>query len=104
MGKEDVTYVCVYMFVCVCVYIYTHTHTNIYIHIYIYICIYIIGFPGGSNHKESACNVGDPGSIPESRRSPGEGNGYLLLYCCLENSMDRGTWETAVHGVSKSRT
>ena len=49
------------------------------------------GFPGGSHSKESACNAGDPGSIPGSRRSPGEGNGYPLHYPCLENSMDRGT-------------
>ena len=50
-----------------------------------------MGFPGGSNSKESACNVGDLGLILESGRSPGEGNGYPLLYCCLENSMDRVT-------------
>ena len=46
------------------------------------------GFPGGSDGKESACNAGDPGLIPESGKSPGEGNGYPLQYC-LENSMDR---------------
>ena len=44
--------------------------------------------------KESACNVGDPGSIPGSGRLPGEENGYPLLYSCLENSMDRGAWQT----------
>ena len=44
------------------------------------------------NGKESACNVGDPGSIPGSRRSPGEGNGCPLQYSCMENSMDRGAW------------
>ena len=43
------------------------------------------GFPGGSNHRESACSAGDPGSIPESGRSPGEGNGNPLQYSCLEN-------------------
>ena len=48
------------------------------------------GFPPGSDGKESACSVGHPGSIPESGRSPGEGNGYPLQYSCLENSMDRG--------------
>ena len=42
-------------------------------------------FPGGAESKESACNVGDLGSIPESGRSPGEGNGYPLQYSCLEN-------------------
>ena len=48
-----------------------------------------MGFPGGSDGKESACSAGDLGSIPESGRSPGEGNGYPLQYSCLENSMDR---------------
>ena len=47
-------------------------------------------FPGGSDGKASACNVGDPGLIPGSGRSPGEGNGNLLQYSCLENHMDRG--------------
>ena len=51
-----------------------------------------LGSPGGSDGKESACSTGDPGSIPESGRSPGEGNGDPLQYSCLENSMDRGTW------------
>ena len=50
------------------------------------------GFPGGSEVKTSACSVGDPGSIPESRRSPGEGNGNPLQYYCLENPMDGGAW------------
>ena len=49
-----------------------------------------IGFPGGSDGKESACNAGDPGSIPGSGRSPGEGNGNPLQDYCLENPMDRG--------------
>ena len=49
-----------------------------------------MGFPGGSDGKESACNAGDPGSIPGSGRFPGEGNSNPLLYSCLENSMDRG--------------
>ena len=50
----------------------------------------IKGFPGGSDSKESACNVGHMNSIPGSGRSPGEGNGYALQCSCLENSMDRG--------------
>ena len=62
------------------------------------------GFPGGSEGKASACNVGDPGSIPGSARSPGEGNGHPLQYSCLENPMDRGAWQATVHGVAKSRT
>ena len=61
------------------------------------------GFPGGSDSKESACNAGDLGSIPGSGRSPGEGNGNPLQYFCLENSVDRGAWRAAVHGVKKSR-
>ena len=47
-------------------------------------------FPGGSEGKASACNVGDPGSIPGSGRSTGEGNGNPLQYSCLENPMDEG--------------
>ena len=54
--------------------------------------------------KESACNVGDLGSIPGSGRSPGEGNGNPLQYSCLENSMDGGAWWATVHGVAKSQT
>ena len=62
----------------------------------------ILGFPSGSDGKESACNAGDPGSIPGLGRSPGEGNGYPLQYSCLENPMDRGACCTSVHGVPKS--
>ena len=51
--------------------------------------ILIPGFPAGSDSKESACNAGDPSSIPGSGRSPGEGKGLSLQYSCLENSMDR---------------
>ena len=49
-------------------------------------------FPGGSNSKTSAYNVGDPGSIPGLGRSPGEGNGNPLEYSCLENPIDGGAW------------
>ena len=63
-----------------------------------------MGSPGGLEGKVSTCNAGDPGSIPESGRSPGEGNGNPLQYSCLENPMDGGAWEAAVHGVAKSRT
>ena len=55
-----------------------------------------MGFPGGSNSKETACNAGDPGSIPGSGRSLGEGNGSPLQYSCMENSMDRGAWQAIV--------
>ena len=53
--------------------------------------------------KESACNVGDLGLIPGLERSPGEGNGYPLQYSCLDNSMDRGAWQTTAHGVAKNQ-
>ena len=59
------------------------------------------GFPGGSDSKESASNAGDPGLIPGSGRSPGEGNGFPLQYSCLENSMDGGAWQAAVHEITK---
>ena len=64
---------------------------------YLYI-LYIYGFPGGSDSKESACNTGNPGLIPGSGRSPGEGNGNPFQYSCLENPMDRGAWQASVHG------
>ena len=60
--------------------------------------------PGGSDGKESVCNAEDPGLIPGSEKSPGEGNGYPLQYSCLKNSMDRGAWQATVHGVTKSWT
>ena len=56
-----------------------------------------MGFPGGSDGKESACNVGGPVSIPGLGRSLGEGNGYPLQYW-LDNSIDRGAWWATVHG------
>ena len=62
------------------------------------------GFPGGSDVKETACNAGDLGLIPESGRSPGEENGKPLQYSCLENPMVRGAWTATIHGVAKSRT
>ena len=58
----------------------THLHT------------WIGGFPGGSDGKESACNAGDLGSIPESGRYPGEEHGNPVQYSCLANPMDRGAW------------
>ena len=57
------------------------------------------GFPGGSDGKESACNVGDLGSVPGSGRFLGEGHVNPLQYC-LENSMDRGDWWVTAHGVT----
>ena len=60
--------------------------------------------PGSSDGKVSAYNAGDPGSIPGSGKSPGEGNGNPLQYSCLENPMDKGAWLATVHGVTKSQT
>ena len=68
----------------------------------------ILGFPGGSDGKKSACKGEDLGSIPGLGRCPGEGNGYPfqypLKYSCLENSTDRGAWQAIVHGVTKIQT
>ena len=63
-----------------------------------------MGFPGGLDDREFACNAGDLGSVSGSGRSPGEGNGYSLQYSYLESSMDRGALWTIVHGVMKSGT
>ena len=62
-----------------------------------------MGFPGGSDSKESACNAGDRGSIPELGRSSGEGNGYPLQYSWLESSMDRGAWRATAMGSQRLR-
>ena len=62
----------------------------------------VLGFPGGSEVNASACNVGDPDSIPGLGRSPGEGNAYPLQYSCLENSMNRRALWATVHGVAES--
>ena len=58
-----------------------------------------LGFPGGSDGKESAVNPRDLGSIPSLARSPGEGNGYPLQYSCLGNLMDGRAWRATIHGV-----
>ena len=71
-----------------------------FIYVPVYTCVYMyvyptpgfLGFPGGSDSKESICNAGDLGSILGSGRSPGEGKGYSLQCSGLENSMDRGAW------------
>ena len=61
-----------------------------------------LGFPGGSDGKESAYNVGYLGWIPRSGRSPGERNGDLLQHSCLENPMDRGAWWVPIHAITES--
>ena len=63
-----------------------------------------MGFPGGSDGKESACNAGNLGLIPGSEKSPGEGNGTPLQYSCLENPRDGEAQWAAVSGVARSRT
>ena len=65
--------------------------------------MFFLGFPGGSVSKESTCNARDPGLIPGSGRSPGEGNGNSPQCSCLENPMDRGAWQTTVPGVRRVR-
>ena len=82
------------MCVCVCVCVYTALLGR---------QVYVRGFPGDLDGKESACNTGDPGSIPGSGRSRGEGNGNPLQYSCLENSMDRGAWRATAWGVAQSQ-
>ena len=61
-------------------------------------------FPGGFYDKESTGNAGDPGSIPGSGRSPGEGNGNPFQYSCPENPMERGVWQATVREIAKSQT
>ena len=66
------------------------------------IYVYLLLIPGGSEVNASACSAGDPGSIPGSGISPGEGNGNPLQYSWLENPMDGRAWWATVHGVAKS--
>ena len=60
-------------------------------------------FTGGSDGKESACGVGDLGSVPALGRSPGEGKGCPLQYCFPGNPMDRGAWWATIHGDTKNQ-
>ena len=62
-----------------------------------------LGFPGGSDGKETACSTADLGSVLGSGRSPGEGNGNAIQSSCLENSMDGGAWRATVHEVTMSQ-
>ena len=68
------------------------------------IYIYLTVLPVESDGKEYGYNAGEPGSIPGSERLPGEGNSNPLQYSCLENPMDRATWQATVHRIAKSRT
>ena len=74
------------------------------VHLFLHVSLFWGNFPGGLVVKNLPANAGDVGSIPGWGRSPGEGNGNLLQYSCLENSMDRGAWQVTVHGVAKSWT
>ena len=63
-----------------------------------------MGFSGGLDGKKIACNVGNPGLIPELGRCPGEGDGYPLQCSCLENPRDGGAWWAAIYRVAQSQT
>ena len=67
-------------------------------------CMQSFDFPGGSGDEESACNVGELGSIPALGSFPGEGNGNPLQYSCLENPIDKGTWKATFHEVARRQT
>ena len=83
-------------------------HIPTSINLYLLFCqLTLEGFPGGAvlkNPPTNSGNAGDMGSIPESGRSPGGGNGNPFQYSCLENRMDTRAWQAAVHGVAKSWT
>ena len=75
-----------------------------YFLLYLSASLFDWGFLGGSDGKESSCNVGDPSSILQLGRSPGEGNGNPLQHFCLETSTTREAWQATVHGITKSQT
>ena len=81
---------CVFVHAHVCVCMHKYTHMSVCV---ILSTALLSGFLGGSDSKESTCNVGDSGSVPGSRRSPGEGNSYPLQYSCLEKLIRRGVWQ-----------
>ena len=67
-------------------------------------CLHKMGFPGGSDGKESTHNAEDLGTIPGSGRFPGGGHGNPLQYSCLKNPVDRGAWQTTAQVIAKSQT
>ena len=87
---------CEYIYVCVCVCVCIIYAQTVFLNTY--------ELSGGSDSKESTCNVGDLGSIHGLERSPREGNGFPLQYSGLENPTDMGAWWVIVHGVAKSQT
>ena len=95
------------LYVCLCVYVQSFARSYLYMAgcVCVYLCVCTcIRLPWWLRWESVVCNAGDPGSIPESGRSPGEGNGSPRQCSCLENPMDRGAWWVTVHGVAKSRT
>ena len=91
-SHRDNVYLCVCILTCVHIYIHTHIWAS------------LIGFPGGSDGKESVYNAGSAGLILGLSRSAGDGNGNSLQYSCLESSTNRGACWATVHGVTKSWT
>ena len=86
---------------------YAYIHTLCGLFILIYLPNYCEGFPGGTvgtNARAKARDARSVGLIPGTGRSPEEGNGNPLQYCCLRNPMDRGAWQATVRGVAKSWT
>ena len=75
--------------------------TVFFLNIDFFLIIVYLGFPGGSVVKNPPASAGDAGLIPGSGRCPGEGNGNPLQYSCLGNPIDRGAWQTTVHGVAE---
>ena len=72
---------------------------------YFYSVVYtVMGFPGGTDGKQSACNTGDPGLIPRLGSSPREGNGNPPQYSCVMNPVDSGAWQATPHVVAESWT
>ena len=95
--ERPTLYITLILYQCICYFGRYYSYKR---KMYTYSTVNVWGFPSGSGSKESACNAGDLGSIPELGRPPGGGNGNPLQYSCLENSMDKGAWWATVHGLS----
>ena len=83
--------------------LYNNTSKETITHLWFSICLPHMGFPCSLVSKESTYNAGAKGSIPGWERTPGEGNGNILQYSCLENPMNREAWWATVHGVARVR-